>query len=241
MRGKGINYDTGFLSAGTSTREPFDPEVVQREMRVIRDDLHCNAVRITGGYPDRLKIAATHAADVGLDVWFCPFTNGLTQDELLALLADCAEHAERLRRNDAEVVMFTGSELSLFTLGFLTGDTLEERLSLIADPLRVRPLIEVRSHQRLPASRSPSRPRAPGGKVSYVDPARGRDWAFDIIRRSAYRTAANAARPQQQPSSHRAAQGSRSRSPSWVHDVPRRRQRRRPLDRRVATTVAPSA
>jgi hypothetical protein len=35
MRGKGITYDTGFLSAGTSTREPFDPEVVRREMRII--------------------------------------------------------------------------------------------------------------------------------------------------------------------------------------------------------------
>jgi hypothetical protein len=65
MRAKGINYDTGFLSAGTSTHEPFDPDVVRREMRIIRDDLHCTAVRITGGDPDRLEIAATHAADAG--------------------------------------------------------------------------------------------------------------------------------------------------------------------------------
>jgi hypothetical protein len=28
MRAKGINYDTGFLSAGTSTHEPFDSEIV---------------------------------------------------------------------------------------------------------------------------------------------------------------------------------------------------------------------
>ena len=70
MRGKGINYDTGFLSAGTSTHEPFDPEIVRREMRVIRDDLHCNAVRISGGDPKRLEIAATHAAAAGLEVWF---------------------------------------------------------------------------------------------------------------------------------------------------------------------------
>jgi hypothetical protein len=32
-----------------STREAFDSDVVRREMRVIRGDLHCNAVRITGG------------------------------------------------------------------------------------------------------------------------------------------------------------------------------------------------
>jgi hypothetical protein len=99
MRGKGITYDTGFLSAGTSTHEPFDPEVVRREMRIIHEDLHCNAVRVTGGYVDRLKITATYAAEAGLEVWLCPFTNGFTQSELLDLLADCADHAERLRRS----------------------------------------------------------------------------------------------------------------------------------------------
>jgi hypothetical protein len=71
MRAKGINYDTGFLSAGTSTHELFDPEIVRREMRIIKDDLHCTAVRITGGDPDRLEIAATHAAKAGLEVSLC--------------------------------------------------------------------------------------------------------------------------------------------------------------------------
>src|SRR5215831_13883227 len=130
MRTKGINYDTGFFNAGTSTHEPFEPNVVRRDMQVIRDDLHCTAVRITGGDPDRLEIAASHAADVGLEVWFCPFTNGLTQEALLALLADCAERAERPRRRGAKVVLLTGSEVSLFTSGFLPGDTLAERLRL---------------------------------------------------------------------------------------------------------------
>ncbi|PYO09827.1 MAG: hypothetical protein DMD30_04825 [Gemmatimonadetes bacterium] len=198
MRGKGITFDTGFLSAGTSTREPFDPEVVRREMRVIRDDLHCNAVRVTGGDPDRLKIAATHAADAGLEVWLCPFTNGLTQDELLDLLADCAEHAERLRRNGTEVVMLTGSELSLFTLGFLPGERLEERLALVADPLRVRPMIaEVRARINDFLRRAVDVVRARfGGKVSYASlPLEGVDWApFDIISTdAAYRTATTAA------------------------------------------------
>ena len=75
MRFKGINYDTGslhcptrlakshhveflpapqeviFSSAGTTAREPFDAEVVRREMEIIHNDLQCDAVRITGGYP----------------------------------------------------------------------------------------------------------------------------------------------------------------------------------------------
>ena len=199
MRGKGITFDTGFFSAGTSTREPFDAEIVRREMRIIRDDLHCNAVRVTGGDPERLKIAATYAADAGLEVWVCPFTNGLTQDELLDLLADCAEHAERLRRNGAEVVMLTGSELSLFTVGFLPGGTLQERLALVADPLRVRAIIgevRVRINDFLRRAVDVVRARF-GGKVSYASLSlEGVDWArFDIISTdSAYRTAATAAR-----------------------------------------------
>lgn len=74
MRGKGITYDTGFFNAGVSTHEPFHSDVVKREMRIIRDDVHCNAVRITGGNADRLEIAAIHAVNAGLEVWFSPFT-----------------------------------------------------------------------------------------------------------------------------------------------------------------------
>ncbi|MDJ0463832.1 hypothetical protein [Streptomyces sp. H27-C3] len=121
-----------------STRTTFDPEVVQREMRVIREDLHCTAVRVTGGDPDRLEIAATHAAGAGLEVWLCPFTCGLTTDELLAFLADCAERAERLRTQGAEIVFLTGSELSLFTHGFLPGDTLQDRIGLLSKPHNLR-------------------------------------------------------------------------------------------------------
>jgi hypothetical protein len=48
MRAKGIVYDTGFIYAGGTSREQFAPDVVGRELRIIRDELHCNAVRITG-------------------------------------------------------------------------------------------------------------------------------------------------------------------------------------------------
>jgi hypothetical protein len=200
MRAKGINYDTGFFNAGTSTHEPFDPAVVRREMRVIRDDLHCSAVRITGGDVGRLEIAATHAAAAGLEVWFCPFTNGLTQDELLALLADCAERAERLRRQGARVVLLTGSELVLFTVGFLPGETLAERLALVADPARLRPLVGgLRPGINAFLRRAVEVVRARfGGPVSYASvlPLEGVDWApFDLIATdAAYRTAVTAPR-----------------------------------------------
>jgi hypothetical protein len=199
MRFKGINYDTGFISAGTTTREPFDPEVVRREMEIIHNDLQCDAVRITGGYPERLEIAAALAAEAGLEVWFCPFTNNLTSEGLIALLPDFAERAERVRTRGAEVVFLTGSELSLMTAGILPGDTLVDRAASLADPHRLRPLmpgIRGRTNELLCKAVDVVRPRF-GGKLSYASiPLDGVDWTpFDIISTDAgYRTAQMAAR-----------------------------------------------
>ena len=199
MRGKGINYDTGFLSAGSSTRESFEPMLVRREMQIIHDDLHCNAVRITGGYPERLEIAARYAAAVGLEVWFCPFTNNLTNEELLQLLAGCAERAERVRKLGAEVVFLTGSEVGIMNVGFLPGDNLTDRVALLASPERLRPLIpEIRACLTDLLAKAVEVVRARfGGKVSYASlPFEGVDWTrFDIISTDAgYRSAAMAAR-----------------------------------------------
>ncbi|MGW9206492.1 hypothetical protein ACWGR4_05850 [Embleya sp. NPDC055664] len=137
MRAKGICYDTGFLRNGSYSREHFDPDQVRKELTIIRDDLHCNAVHLTGGDPDRLELAARHAAELGLEIWFSPYPLELTPDDILILLADCAERAERLRRQGAEVVFVTGVELTVMNHGFLEGDSTEERLGrLLGDPAR---------------------------------------------------------------------------------------------------------
>lgn len=198
MRGNGITYDTGFFNAGVSTHEPFDPQVVKREMHVIHDDLHCNAVRITGGNADRLEIAAIHAAAASLEVWFSPFTCDLTTDELLDFLADCAGRAERLRRQGAEVVFVTGAELSLFTVGFLPGDTLKDRFDLLAVPHRLRerlPQVPPRINDFLGKAVTLVRERF-SGKISYASiPFEGVDWTrFDFISVDAYRSIAVAER-----------------------------------------------
>ena len=185
MRAHGLTYDTGFTSAGTTTHEPYDPDVVRREMRIIRDELHCDAVRVTGGVQDRLETAARHAAAAGLEVWYSPFTNGLTQDELLAFLSDGAERAERLRGEGAEVVFLTGSEISLFTHGLLPGDRLEERLAVLADPERMRavlPLLPARVNAFLARAVPAVRARFTG-PVGYASlPFEGVDWSvFDVV------------------------------------------------------------
>jgi hypothetical protein len=126
-----MTYDTGFIRNGEISRERFEPDVVRRELTIIREDLHCNAVQIIGGDPERLELAAGYAAGLGLEVWFSPYPLELAPGEILSLFADCAERAERLRIRGAEVVFVTGVELSLMNQGFLPGGTVDERLGLL--------------------------------------------------------------------------------------------------------------
>src|SRR5436190_497745 len=121
MRAKGIAYDTGFVRNGEISRQSFDPDVVKRELTIIRDDLHCNAVQVVGGDPERLELTAGRAAELGLEVWFSPYPIDLTTAEILSLFADCAQRAERLRKAGAEIVFVTGVELSIMNQGFRRG------------------------------------------------------------------------------------------------------------------------
>lgn len=128
MRAKGIAYDTGFVRHGEISGGSVDLGRVRRELTIIRDDLHCNAVHVVGGDPERLELTARAAADLGLEVWVSPYPLELTTPEILALFADCAERAERVRQAGAEVVFVTGVELSIMNQGFLPGDDVTERL-----------------------------------------------------------------------------------------------------------------
>ena len=185
MRIKGITYDTGFINSGVSTKESFEPNVVKREMHIIKNDLHCNAVRITGGDADRLEIAAQLAAGEGLEVWYSPVTCGLTMDELMRFLVDCAERAEGIRSKGSEVVFLTGSEISLFNKGFFEGETLGERLDLIKDLAKLREQIpQVRSRIKEFLAKTVQSVREKfNGKISYASiPLEAVDWSlFDFV------------------------------------------------------------
>lgn len=193
MRAKGISYDTGFACNGHLGRERFDAEVVRRELTIIRDELHCTAVRVMGGDPDRIELAAGYAADLGLEVWFSPYPLELTADEMLSLFADCAERAERLRRRGAEVVFVTGAELSLMNKGFLPGDSTDERVAVLSSPEKVREHIgevAARVNAFLDKAVTVVRERF-GGKVTYAAvPLENVDWApFDFLSLDLYRSA----------------------------------------------------
>jgi len=186
MRAKGIAYDTGFVRAGINSLARFDPDVVRRELAIIRNDLHCNAVQIIGGDPQRLELAARAAAELGLEVWFSPYPLDLTPDRILALFLDCAERAERIRSAGAEVTFVAGVELSIMNAGFVDGAGIGERLGrLLADPAgRAERLAEVRSRLNhfLGTAVAAIRERF-GGRVTYAAiPFEGPDWdLFDVV------------------------------------------------------------
>jgi len=124
-----MTYETGFVMHGRISRERFDPAVVRAELAIIRDDLHCNAVQIIGGDPDRLELAVGLAAELGMEVWISPYPLELEREQILELFRDCAERAERLRNTGAAVVFVAGVELSVMNRGFLPGDNPEDRVA----------------------------------------------------------------------------------------------------------------
>ncbi|MER7136825.1 hypothetical protein ACIBVM_09680 [[Kitasatospora] papulosa] len=196
MRGKGIHYDTGMFVLGTHSRPTFDPGVVEQEIRIIAEDLHCNAIRVVGDDPDRIDVAARCAAAAGLQVWYSPFPCEMTNRQMLPFFVDCAERAERLRQDGADVVLVTGCELSLFARGYLPGDTFAERVPVLAGPGREAALQGVpdRVNAFLGEVVDAVRP-AFGGLVTYAsNPLDGVDWSpFDIVGLDAFRGLRNAA------------------------------------------------
>jgi hypothetical protein len=192
----GITYDTGFEPGGRLSREVFDPAVVEREMRVIARELHCAAVRVTGGDPRRLSVAARAAAAEGLAVWYSPFPCELGPDELRPYFAGCAREAAQLRRTGADVTLVTGCELSLFAAGILPGATVYDRMNaLMTGQVGDLPQALARFGAVLADAARDARAEF-DGPISYASgPWEQVDWAlFDIVAVDAYRDAGNAAR-----------------------------------------------
>lgn len=130
MQRKGVCYDVGRVMMERNWRPDFDPKEVHRELEIIKRDLHCNAVRLQGLDLDRLAVAAQDALGQGLEVWFSPEMWDREPEETRTYVVDGAKRAEELRgRWPNRVVFSVGSEVTLFTQGFLHGKNVFERLS----------------------------------------------------------------------------------------------------------------
>ena len=103
---KAINYDVGmFATADWPSRPDFDPATVRRELEIIREDLGCSAVRVFGQDPDRLRVAAEQALEVGLRVWLSPDLFNGREREWLPYLSECARLAKGLDSPDVVFVV----------------------------------------------------------------------------------------------------------------------------------------
>ena len=130
MNRKGVCYDAGRVMMGGPWRPKFDEPLARRELSIIKEDLHCNAVRICGLDIDRLVVASQAALDAGLEVWFCPEMWDRSQEETLAYLGKAAEAAEELRaRRPGKVALSVGSELTLFMQGIVEGRNVFDRMN----------------------------------------------------------------------------------------------------------------
>ncbi len=115
---------------GRNWRPNFDPKIVRRELEIIKNDLHCNAVRLQGLDLGRLEIATADALEGGLEVWFSPEMWDQEPGETLRYLKDGALVAEQFRQRWPRRIVFSvGSEVTLFTQGFFEGRNVLERLN----------------------------------------------------------------------------------------------------------------
>ncbi|HEY4786143.1 MAG TPA: hypothetical protein VIH57_08835, partial [Bacteroidales bacterium] len=136
MKYKGINYDIGtYFNKEHSSRELFDMDIVRQEIGIIKNELKCNAIRISGQETDRLFKASEIALELGLTVFFSPAKVDATMSETLEYLSLCSASAEKLRTKYGKVIFVVGCEFSIFTKGFIKGEGIYQRIKNLFGPL----------------------------------------------------------------------------------------------------------
>lgn len=200
MTYKGINYDTGTRTlTGRVTREIFDLTVVSKEIAIIKNELHCNAIRISGFDIERVVKTAEIALKEGLTVWFSPCLQYENPENVLKYIIQSAMAAEKLRAEFSHVIFVAGCELTLFASGFVKGDTGEQRIknlfrprSLVKNMLGINRSYNTRLNEFLINAVVEIRKRFKG-QITYASGTWEKvDWnLFDIIGIDHYRASYN--------------------------------------------------
>ncbi len=129
MKYRGINYDIGTKTlAGGMTREEFDLDIISAEIAIIKNELHCNAIRISGLSLERIVQASTIALKHGLTVLFSPSLHYENQEKTFQYIINNAIAAEKLRLVFPNLVFVVGCELSIFTGGFVKSTEVSQRM-----------------------------------------------------------------------------------------------------------------
>ena len=107
MNTRGVCYDVGRVLMGQDWRPMLDARELHRELEIIKNDLHCNAVRICGQDIDRLVTAGQDALEQGLEVWVSPELWDHSPEDTLDYVAEAAKRTEELRRHRPGQVVFS--------------------------------------------------------------------------------------------------------------------------------------
>lgn len=118
---KGVSYDVGSVMGG-NWRPDYNPRTVHRELEIIKNDLHCNAVEIAGQDIRRLITTADDALNLGLDVWLAAHAWNKSPAKTLDHTIKAAKEANKLVEKWPDKLIFSvGAELTLFMQGIVEG------------------------------------------------------------------------------------------------------------------------
>jgi len=202
MKDKGITYDIGTeYTPNNFSRINFDAVVVDADMNAIKNDLHCNSVKIYGRDVDRLLLASTAALENGLNVWLSPRLIDGTIEETLAYIKEVAERFQQLKERfpNQETVFVVAGEATIDTKGFIKGCAIYERIKKIANPLffiknalGIKPAFQKSFNKFLKKSVAIVRNEF-SGKVTYASAMwENVDWSiFDILSINLYKASFN--------------------------------------------------
>ncbi|WP_188194707.1 CPBP family glutamic-type intramembrane protease [Nonomuraea sp. SYSU D8015] len=195
---KGINYDVGTAYHPRHLSRPtWNSDEARDDIRVIGEELHCNAVTVFGSRLDRLADAAHHAARRGLHVWLQPRLpeNGPTQT--LEFLRQVSVLSEEIRRSyPVPVTLTVGCELSIFMRGIVPGRTFGRRTRMLTFTWPFLLQLYNRKLNRFLGEAAAVAREHFRGEVSYAAGSwEGVDWRpFDLVGVNLYRDSSNQGR-----------------------------------------------
>ncbi|MER6146378.1 abortive phage infection protein [Streptomyces sparsogenes] len=122
---RGVSYE---VIDGETPTTGWSMARMRGDIRAIQGDLHAGSVSVFGTGVDRLAATASEAAERGLHLWLQPRLADVPHRDILDHLAETGRHAERLRRQGAQVHLSVGAEFVLFVPGIVPGDNALERV-----------------------------------------------------------------------------------------------------------------
>ena len=193
---RGINYDAGVIYEGTyNSRPTWRLDDVRRDLKVIRDDLSCNAVSIMATDTQRLAEAGEIAAALGLFVWLQPRLFDVSGAEVESNLRLAATAAETLRASHPRVGLNVGCELTLSSRGMVPGGSFVRRGQLLPWFYWLKPVYDRRLNRLLTRLTRLGHEHF-GGPLTYgAGDWESVDWEpFDYVGLDTYRDGSNARR-----------------------------------------------